>query len=321
MSTELSEQLIGRMFVSNTPLKPHYDPGSTWFTSYNLTLEAPVVARDAELLCERGMLQRELFDRFHVCQRCDSLRLNVREECDKCHSADLNEEQYLHHFKCAHQGPEDEFRRGDKLICPKCRYELTHFGFDYDRPGSMVVCQSCGHAASDPAVGFVCIDCGSHVDGDVAEIRDVFSYQLTDQGKGFAEHGQSLLGSASHALRFADLPLELVVALNAAAKTYNEEQVPFTLASIFYRNEREVIAQHGARAFSKARDLLIDNLRTSLGDSGTIVRGQTQDYVLVPGLAPEGVTSDLDLLIVSAENPVRYEIGAAFHTFGPEDFA
>jgi CheY-like chemotaxis protein len=321
MSTELSDQLVGRMFISGKPLTPNYDPASTWSTSYDVALPADVIAREAEQLCERGMLQREFFDRFHVCPRCDSLRLNVREECDKCHSANLNEEQYLHHFSCAYQGPEDEFRRGDRLICPKCRFELTHFGFDYDRPGSMVVCQACGHAASDPAVGFVCTDCGTHVDGDVAEIRDVFAYRLTDQGTGFAEHGQSLLGSASHALRFADLPLELVVALNAAAKHYNEQQVPFTLANIFYRNEREVTAQHGARAFTKARDLFLENLRSTLGDAGVTVKGQSQDFILLEGIAPNTVRSNLDIIVVSAENTVRYPIGAVFNTFGPEDFA
>ena len=62
---------------------------------------------------------------------------------------------------------------------PKCHHELTHFGFDYDRPGTMVMCGRCGHAASEPSVGFVCLDCGAHTDSDVAATRDVFSYQLT----------------------------------------------------------------------------------------------------------------------------------------------
>lgn len=321
LSTDLSEQLVGRLFVSNRPLAPRYDPLSTWFVSYDIALSAPAVAREAESLCERGLLRREFFDRFHICHRCDSLRLHVREECTQCHSSDLEEEQYLHHFRCAYQGPEEDFRQGDRLICPKCRYELTHFGFDYDRPGSMVVCQPCGNAASEPAVGFMCLDCGAHVDGDVAETRDVFSYELTDQGIGFAEHGQSLLGSASRALRFADLPLELVVALNAAAKKYNDEQVPFTLINVLYQNEREVVDQHGARAFDKARDLFLENLRSSLGDVGLVVKGQSRDFALIGGIGPDEAKNDLDIVIVGAENTLRYDIGATIHAFGHEDFA
>jgi len=319
-STELGDQLIGKLYVSNRPLTPSYDPLVTWLVSYDVALTTPVIAREAEALCEHGLLRREFFDKFHVCPRCDSLRLHVREECVQCHSSNLEEEQYLHHFRCAYQGPEQEFRRGDQLICPKCRYELTHFGFDYDRPGSMVVCQACGHAASEPAVGFVCLDCGNHVGGDVAPIRDLYTYRLTDHGIGFAEHGRSLLGSASHALRFADLPLELVVALNAAAKRYNEAKEPFTLVNLFYRNEREVVAQHGARAFAKARDLFIENVRASLSEASLVVKGQSHDYALLAGVGPEQAKGDFDLFVVQAANTLSHDIGASFQVFGPEDF-
>jgi len=321
-SVDLAEQLVGRAFVSNRPLKPAYDPHSKWLVSYDVALSAAVVAREAESLCERGLMRRVFFDRFHVCPGCDSLRLHVREECGQCHSADLEEEQYLHHFRCAHQGPEPDFRRGDKLVCPKCRYELTHFGFDYDRPGSMVVCHACGHAASEPAVGFVCLDCGSHTDSELAPPRDVYTYHLTDDGVGFAEHGQSLLGSASQAVRFAELPLELVIALNAAAKKFNETHEPFTLINIVYSNEREVVAQQGARAFVKARDLFIENLRSSLNsETDLVVKGQSHDFVLVGGSKPDQAKADFDLLLVRAENTLRHDIDPSFQAFGPEDFA
>lgn len=321
-SMDLGEQLLGRMYVSGRPLTPSYDPHSKWLVSYDIALSAPVVAREAEAQCEHGLLRREFFDRFHVCPQCDSLRLHVREECRQCHSSNLQEEQYLHHFRCAYQGPEPQFRRGDRLVCPKCRYELTHFGFDYDRPGSMVACKECGHAASEPAVGFVCLDCGGHIDSDVAPPRDVYTYHLTDQGAGFAEHGHSLLGTASHALRFAELPLELVVALNAAAKTYNEDGSPFTLIGIQYRKEKEVVSQQGARTFAKVRNLFIENLRGSLrNDVDLIVKGHSQDFVLIAGIEPRAARTDFDLLVVSAENSLRYDIGATFQAFGPEDFA
>lgn len=321
-SEDLGEQLIGRLFVTDRPLTPNYDPHSKWLVSYNVALTTAVVAREAEALCERGLLRREFFDRFHVCPRCDSHRLHVREECSQCHGSDLEEQQYLHHFRCAHQGPEQEFRRGDLLVCPKCRYELTHFGFDYDRPGSMVTCEACGHAASEPAVGFVCLDCSGHVDSDVAPPRDIYSYHLTEQGEGFAEHGHSLLGTASHALRFADLPLELVVALNGAAKNYNETQQPFTLISIYYRKEKEIVAQHGARTFAKVRDLFIENLRTTLrSDADLVVRGHSRDFVLLAGSDPEETRADFDLLVVGAEKTLRYDIGSTFQVFGPGDFA
>ena len=181
LSDDPGEQLIGRVFVSNRPLTPAYDPGSRSLVSHNTILSGSAAVRDAGVLCGQGLLQREFFDRFNVCARCNSARLHVREECSECRSSDLVEEPYLHHFKCAFQGPESQFRHGDDLVCPKCRRELSHFGFDYDKPGTMIVCRSCGHAASEPVVGFVCLDCGAHADSEACPTRDIYSYRITER--------------------------------------------------------------------------------------------------------------------------------------------
>jgi hypothetical protein len=320
-SDNLGDELLGRVFVSELPLTATLDPGSKTSVSYNTTLSAPVVAREADALCEQGLFKREFFDRFHVCPRCESARMHVREECSKCRSPDLVEEPYLHHFKCAYQGPESEFRRGDDLICPKCRRELSHFGFDYDRPGTMIVCKACGHAASEPAVGFVCLDCGAHVDSESCTTRDVYSYRITDQGVGFAEYGRTFLGRANDALRFADLPIELIVALNAAAKQYNEEKIPFTLVNIAYEKEREITAEHGARAFAQARDLFIENMRAALHKTDMVVKGPAYDFALLRDIAPEQARGEFDKLRDAAQATVRYDLGVKFQAFGAEDFS
>lgn len=321
LSEEPGEQLLGRVFVSNRPLSAAYAPKSHGLVSYNTTLRGSVVAREAQALCDQGLMTREFFDRFHVCGRCQSARLNVREECAKCRSADLVEEPYLHHFKCAFQGPESEFRHGNDLICPKCRRELSHFGYDYDRPGTMVVCQACGHSASEPAVGFVCLDCGAHADSESCNTRDVYSYRLTEQGTGFAEYGHSFLGKARDALRFTDLPIELVVALNAAAKKFNEDKTPFTLVNIFYQNEREIVSEQGARQFAQARDLFIENLRSILGDSDMVVKGQSYDFVLLRDTDPKEVRQEFAALKKAGERALRLDLGVKFQAFGPEDFS
>ena len=222
-ASNLGEQLLGRMFVSGDPLKPAYDTQSSTLASYNTILSGRPVAAEAEAMCVQQFIDRKFFERFHVCPRCESSRLNVREECPKCRSSDLTEKPYLHHFPCAHQGPESEFRRGNDLVCPKCRRELTSFSIDYDRPGVMMECGACGHAGSEPAIGFVCLDCSAHADGESCGTRDMFFYELTEEGIGLAQYGRSLLGDARHLLRFTELPLELVVALTSAAKRFNAE--------------------------------------------------------------------------------------------------
>ena len=316
-----SEKLLGRVFVSDRRLTACFDPQSRSLVRYNTILGPSSVTREAEKLREEGLLKREFFERFHVCGRCDSYRLNVREECSNCRSSDLAEEVYLHHFPCAFQGPEAEFRRGNDLICPKCRRELKHFGFDYDKPGSMLVCRACRHSSSEPAIGFVCLDCGAHADAESCDTRDMFSYQLTDEGTGFAEYGRSLMGQARHAVRFAELPLPLAVALNAAAKRYSEEKVPFTLVNVVYGNEREITGEHGARQFTQVRDLFLENLKGGFPANDLIVKGQSSDFALLSNTMPEQARESFPRLRERGQENLRFDLGTSFQAFGPEDFS
>lgn len=317
----LGEQMLGRMFVSCSPLKAVYDAQSFTLTSYNTILSRSLVASEADAMCAQKLFKPTFFDRFHVCPRCESARMNVREECAKCRSSDLTNEPYLHHFTCAYQGPETKFRRGKDLVCPKCRRELTSFSIDYDRPGAMMICGSCQHASSEPAVGFVCLDCCAHADGQGCRTRDMFSYELSDEGVGLAQYGRSLLGDARHLLRFTDLPLELVVALNFAAKRFNGESVPFTLINIVYQNEREIIAEHGARHFTQARELFLENLRAALAPTDMVTKGHAHDFALLRDVGPEKSKGEFDRLHQRAQNTVRLDLGARLQAFGPEDFS
>ena len=320
LAHNLGEQLLARMFVSSRSLKATYDAQSFTLVSYNTILSPRLVGPEAEAMSEQKLFRHAFFDRIHVCPRCASARLNVREECAKCRGSDLTEESYLHHFTCAYQGPESKFRRGKDLVCPKCRRELTTFSVDYDRPGAMMVCASCGHAGSEPAIGFVCLDCCAHVEGENCGTRDLFSYELTEEGTGLAQYGRSILGGARHLLRFTDLPLELVVALNAAAKTFNVELKPFTLINIIYQNEREITAEHGERQFARARDFFLENLRAALASTGMVVKGRSYDFALLRDVSPEKSKGEFDRLRQRAQSTVRIDLGAKLQAFGLEDF-
>lgn len=321
MTDETGEKLLGRIHVSGGPLQAAHDPGSPRLVSYNATLGEDALMRESTRLFETGFLQRTFFDRLHVCDRCHSSRFNVREECAGCRSPNLVEEPYLHHFKCAYQGAESDFRHGDALVCPKCRQELSHFSVDYDKPGSRVRCLNCAHAASEPAVGLLCLDCGSHFDGDAIAGRDAYSYALTDQALAFLETGRAFLGPAQQTLRFSDLPLELVVALNGAARRYNEDRTPFSLLDISYQKEREIVRELGPRQFSQARDLVLENLRNLLRKEDKVVRGHTTDYALMTAVGPDEARAGARQLSIAATSDIRLDLGLRIHVFGPEDFA
>lgn len=321
MTADLGEKLLGRMFVSNRKLAAAYDPGEAALICYNLPLGNADVVREAEKQVKNGFLRREFFDRFHFCYRCGSARMHVREECPECRSPELREEQYMHHFRCAYQGIESDFRRGDKLICPKCRQALSHFSVDYDKPGAVMLCGRCRHTSSEPAIGFVCLDCSAHVDSDAAAAKDAFSYVLTEEGTAFLQMGRALRGPTQQSMRFSDLPLDFVVALNGVAKIYNETKTPFTVLNLSYENEREIVREAGMRQFSQARDLFLENLRNLLRDKGIVIKGRSYDFCLLAGLAPADAEERVSEIHDEATSDIRVDLGVKIRIFGPEDFA
>ncbi len=318
---DMGEKLLGRMFVTEAGLQAFHDPNEKSLVSYNTLLGNKTIAGEAGSLCDRGLLEQDIFDRVHVCGHCGGSRFNVREECSKCRSPDLTEDSYLHHFKCAYQGPESDFREGDDLICPKCRKELAHFSVDYDKPGTFMVCGKCSSATTDPAVGFVCLDCATHSDGESISTSDIHSYFLTDQGRALVEIGRGLLGPAQQSIRFSELPLEFVVALNREAKRFNEHEIPFAVAEIIYRNEKDLVREIGYRQFALARRLFLDNLRNQLGKEDVVKMGQAYDFALLTQTGQNEARTSLNDLQASAADTLQYDLGVSINVFGPRDFA
>lgn len=320
-SDELATKLLGRVFVSAAPLTPSYDPATPGLIAFNAALDGDRVAQEAEGLCGQDYMKRSFFDRLHECAACGSSRFNIREECGKCGSPHLSEQAYLHHFTCAYQGPESDFRQGDDLICPKCRKELAHYSVDYDRPGSVLVCEACRHPGSEPLVGFVCLDCAAHATGDTVGTRDVHGYELTDKAIRYLETGRTWLGREQHALRLSALPLEVIVAVNAELQSYKSDGVPFSLLDICYRNEREVEREHGARQFTQARELLLENLKSVLRKQDQVIRGVSYDFAILTDVTPDETLEALEYLRKEATEGVKLDLGVVFNVFGPEDFA
>lgn len=318
---DLGLKLLGRTFVSGTALAPHYDASVQGLVSYNVTLPGNLVEQEAVHLCETGYLEREFFDRFHQCGACGSSRLHVREECNSCRSPNLREEAYLHHFTCAYQGPESDFRHGDDLVCPKCRKEVAHFGVDYDKPGSMMRCDSCHHVNADALVGFVCLDCSAHTDSEMPAMRDVFAYELSDSGTGYLETGRPILGRQNRALWLSHLPLEVIVAVNNELKAYQGDHEPFVVLDISYANQRRIEHEHGLREFEQARDLFLENLNNTLRKDDLVIKGIAYDYAILKGIDTEEAKDGLTYLRTEATNGVRHDLGIAVQVFSPEDFA
>lgn len=318
-SVELSDKLLGRMYVSGGALEPKHNPLDRSFVSYNSTLKTALAGREIQALKNSNLVDLNFFDRLHVCGNCESSRLNPREECPSCNSPNLTEKSYIHHFRCAYQGPETDFQHDDELLCPKCRRTLNHFGNDYDRPGTVLSCNACGHSSSEPQVGFLCMDCGTHMDGDTIATKDVFKATISDFGVKYLQAGPMFLGMGQRTLRFADLPLDLVVRLNQAAKKFNENQSSFSLTYIGYNFALE--AEIGSRMFTQSRTLYLEGLRQHMPTTSYIAQGPAYDFVLTTGVTPEEGGKLLQLADHAAMAPVRVDLEKQFQHFGPSDIA
>lgn len=176
--------LMTRLAVRERAMKPRRDASlkatMRFFDESAISGSVPV----AESLVRTGHMTRAFYDRVHCCPSCQSSRLNVREECAHCRSANIVEEPIIHHLRCGYQGPERDFKTADdRMACPKCRHSLEHFSVDYDKPASLFMCNDCGHSTGDTAIGFVCLDCETPHDSEKVKTRTVYSYELTEQGR------------------------------------------------------------------------------------------------------------------------------------------
>ena len=313
------DKLLVRIRMTGQPLSAFLDVKQPGMIGYNTLLNPKIVQTELEKLSSRGHVDLTFFDRLHVCDGCGSSRFNVREECPSCQSPNLTEQTYIHHFRCAYQGPEEDFQVGDQLICPKCSRRLAHFGSDYDRPGLVVTCNACSHATSEPLVGFHCGDCARRTEGDAVQTRDAFGASLTKQAESYLVAGPSFLGLTSNSLRFADLPIDLVVGLNRAAQGFTESKTPFALSYIRYEDENQLIDAHGRRQISRARKQFLEGMGQSLGDTVQIVPGTSYDFVLGKNHEAETFLSALEAASKLAMQSSKFDLKPSFQLFGPND--
>jgi Thaumarchaeal output domain 1 len=176
--------LMARLAVRERGMSPRRDPSlkatMRFFDEAAVAGAVPV----AESLVRTGHMERKFVDRLHSCPSCQSSRLNIREECANCRSADIVEEPIIHHLRCGYQGPERDFKAADgSMTCPKCRHTLEHFSVDYDKPAAVFICNDCNHTTGDAAIGFVCMDCETQHDAEKVKTKTVYSYGLTEHGR------------------------------------------------------------------------------------------------------------------------------------------
>ncbi|MFY0613013.1 MAG: hypothetical protein JXQ99_15900 [Hyphomicrobiaceae bacterium] len=278
-------RLLAHLFVTARKLEARYAPQHASGHAYSSLLPVQSVQDCAERLANTGLLTREHFDRFHVCPRCMSSRLNVREECEKCRSSNVTEAALLHHYRCAYLGPADDFTAADsRLVCPKCRRELRHYGTDHERAGEAIDCANCRHFASAPAIGFLCLDCGSHCDAAAVGTRSVYHYALSSAAHDMLQSEvppQPLRGAALH----QSLPLDLISTASRMRRSVDVcDKAELVICEISYK---DVAVRTANEEFSRDRRHFLEILRSELKSGMVLIVGAAFDYIIYLRISPD----------------------------------
>ena len=267
--------LLGRLYSRSALLDAHYTPTLPELVSY----PAAGLMRDVDVVANRltdaGLLERKFFDRLHVCPDCRSSALSVREECHACRSPHLTEESIVHHFRCAHEASEDQFRNGGRFECPKCGDALRHIGLDYDKPGTVLMCRTCGARNDSCAIGFMCLHCGRHHDTEQMPTRDWYSYQLTAKGT------RCLLDGTIVESEPGGEPNRFGVLLDYASREQAAFGVPFQLVHLRF-TEAERIRRHSVRLWDQMQQLVHDGLHSALREVDSVMPVDDGVLILLP---------------------------------------
>ncbi|MBN1784422.1 MAG: hypothetical protein JW815_01625 [Candidatus Bathyarchaeota archaeon] len=178
-------QLLISKFVSDKPgvMKPIYDPkqGFSYPMVDDILGESSHTEEFLEKLYNGGVLDRELYDKIIYCPSCNSPNISVHYTCPYCKTFDVKKSALVEHIKCGYIETEDRFQNNGKLVCPRCKKELTSPDVDYNKAGVWCTCNKCSKSFDIPVPFHFCRECRTNFSFDDAIYKDVYSYSLTPE--------------------------------------------------------------------------------------------------------------------------------------------
>jgi transcription elongation factor Elf1 len=167
-------------------LKPTFDPklGYRYAEIEAILGDASKVEDFLNRLYEAKVIERKLYDKILFCPSCGSQNVSTHYCCPYCKSFNIQKGSLIEHVKCGYMDVAENFRRGGKLVCPKCREELKKPEVDYRKAGIWCTCKDCGKSFDIPVTRHFCRECQTDFTFEEVEIRDVYSYTLNEEVKG-----------------------------------------------------------------------------------------------------------------------------------------
>ncbi|RJS80580.1 hypothetical protein CW708_00180 [Candidatus Bathyarchaeota archaeon] len=134
-------------------------------------------------LYDAGILERKLYDKLTLCPKCNSSSVSVHFSCPYCKSFNIKRSSLIEHVKCGYMDVEENFRKNNKLICPKCHEELKKLDVDYRKAGVWCTCKDCGKSFDIPTTTLFCRNCHTNFTFEDAIFEDIYIYSLKEEAK------------------------------------------------------------------------------------------------------------------------------------------
>jgi len=177
----LSKFLSGEI----SELEPVYDPklGYRYPMVETILGDASEVEPFLNRLFDAGILRRRLYDKVIYCPKCGSANISIHYRCPYCKSFDIQRSALIEHVKCGYMDVEENFKKGNRLVCPKCHEELKKLDVDYRKAGTWCTCKDCSKSFDIPLTAHFCRDCHTSFTFEEAMIKDVYAYSLNEEVK------------------------------------------------------------------------------------------------------------------------------------------
>lgn len=144
-------------------------------------------------LYEAGILERKIYDKIIFCPKCESANISVHYCCPYCKSFDIQRSALIEHVKCGYMDIEENFKKGIRLVCPKCFEELKKPDIDHRKAGMWCTCKDCSKSFDIPVSAHFCRDCHTNFTFEEAVIKDAYAYGLKEEAREEAALGRVVI--------------------------------------------------------------------------------------------------------------------------------
>ncbi len=261
----LAVKAIRFIHSRNNPIKPIRFPKSIYAYSYPF-IDILITGNHyqqftlIDFLENRNLIEGTFVDRVHCCSFCYASFLNFREICVNCQSPNISNEDLIHHFPCGYMGPESDFMRTGKLICPKCRKNLKHIGVDFDRPSQVFTCSVCTHSFQEPDVDALCVNCGKTIAPEKLLYRTLKEFKLTPLGEASALSGivYSLQEELRENIEVVSMDKFNVVLNLEIERVRRYKKSLSTIVRLVFDNYADLLTQLGSASTALSRQIVAE---------------------------------------------------------------